>query len=159
MKKLVISLLRRSDRKAEWQKNDLLDFEYVQAIDGESQIFRKIKGRKHWRDAFRNRKLLQNEVACFLSHIKAWERCIELNKPVIVMEDDAIVNELWDESNYEQYIKHFDFIYLQRNENEPEAVVSINDDLEKPYYPYNMTAYALTPFMAGCLLSKVNYHK
>ena len=158
MKKLVISLLRRSDRKAEWQKNDLLDFEYVQAIDGESQIFRKIKGRKHWRDAFRNRKLLQNEVACFLSHIKAWERCIELNKPVIVMEDDAIVNELWDESKYEQYIKHFDFIYLQRNENEPEAVVSINDDLEKPYYPYNMTAYALTPFMAGCLLSKVNYH-
>ena len=34
MKKLVISLLRRADRKAEFQRNNLQNFEYIQAIDG-----------------------------------------------------------------------------------------------------------------------------
>ena len=29
MKKLVISLLRRADRKAEFQKNNLQNFEYI----------------------------------------------------------------------------------------------------------------------------------
>ena len=92
MKKLVISLLRRPDRKVSWQSNKLNDFEYIEAIDGSNTIFRDIKARKDWTDPFKKRPLLQNEVACFLSHIKAWKRCIELNKTVIVMEDDAVIN-------------------------------------------------------------------
>ena len=157
MKKLVISLTRRPDRKAEWQKNNLLDWEYIEAVDGDAELFKNIRARKDWLDPFKNRPLLQNEVACFLSHIKAWKRCRELNKPVIVMEDDAIVGHNWKEEAYEEYIKEYDFIYLQRNENEPDKVTKINNILEYPYYPYNMTAYALTPFMAGCLLDKVDY--
>ena len=86
MRKLVISLLKRADRKKEFQRNNLLDFEYITAIDGESNIFRDIQARKNWTDPFRNRPLQQNEVACFLSHIKAWQRCIDLNQSVIVME-------------------------------------------------------------------------
>ena len=75
MKKLVISLLRRADRKAEFQRNNLQNFEYIQAIDGEANIFRHIGARENWLDPFRNRPLQQSEVACFLSHIKAWQRC------------------------------------------------------------------------------------
>ena len=136
MKKLVISLLRRPDRKSAWQKNDLQDWEYIQAIDGDASLFRNIKGRTDWLDPFKKRPLLQNEVACFLSHIKAWERCKELDRPVIVMEDDAIINDDWNEEAYEDYIKTYDFIYLQRNENEPDKVKKINDTLEFPAYPH-----------------------
>lgn len=158
MKKLVISLLRRADRKAEFQRNNLQNFEYIQAIDGEANIFRHIHARPNWLDPFKKRPMQQNEVACFLSHIKAWERCVELNEPVIVMEDDAIINDHWDELKYRELIKEYPFIYLQRNENEPDQVTPINDFIEYPSYPYNMTAYCLHPFGAKKLLHTVNYN-
>ena len=157
MKKLVISLLKRADRKSAFQRNNLLDFEYIKAIDGETNIFRDIRSRDNWIDPFKNRPLQQNEVACFLSHIKAWKRCIELNQPVIVMEDDALINEQWNEDLYTQLISKHDFVYLQRNENEPHRVVSIDEHIEKPAYPYNMTAYCIKPITAMNLIHKVNY--
>lgn len=157
MKKLVISLLRRPDRKVSWQSNKLNDFEYIEAIDGSNTIFRDIKARKDWTDPFKKRPLLQNEVACFLSHIKAWKRCIELNKTVIVMEDDAVINSEWNEKEFEAYSEIYDFIYLQRNENEPDGVDRIDDYVEYPCYPYNMTAYVITPEMAKDLVDAVDY--
>ena len=92
MKKVVISLLRRPDRKISFQTNRLTNFEYLEAVDGQQHIFRNVKARSNWTDPFKGRPLQQNEVACFLSHIKAWERCIELNTSIIVMEDDVIIN-------------------------------------------------------------------
>lgn len=155
MKKVVISLLRRPDRKVSFQKNKLSDFEYLQAVDGEQQTYRFVKSREGWLDPFRNRPLLQNEVATFLSHIGAWNRCVYLNKPIIVMEDDAIINDNWDEEYFESL--DYDFVYLQRNENEPSKTKSIDAKLEVPYYPYNMTAYKITPDGARKLLNAVNY--
>ena len=157
MRKLVISLLRRPDRKSEWQKNNLQDWEYIQAIDGDASLFRDIKGRTDWLDPFKKRPLLQNEVACFLSHIKAWKRCVELDQTVIVMEDDAIINDKWNEDYYADVMKQHGFLYLQRNENEPRFADAIDDKLEVPFYPYNMTAYCITPLMAIFLLDRVNY--
>ena len=156
MKKVVISLLRRPDRKVAFQKNKLSDFEYLQAIDGEQQTYRFVRSRDGWLDPFRKRPLLQNEVATFLSHIGAWNRCVYLNKPIIVMEDDAIINENWDEEYFESL--DYDFVYLQRNENEPTKAISIDEKLEVPFYPYNMTAYKITPDGARKLLNAVNYH-
>ena len=91
MKKLVISLLRRPDRKVEFQKNGLSNFEYIEAVDGDQELFRDIKARPYWIDPFQHRKLQHNEVACMQSHMKAWQRCVDLNEPVIVLEDDAVV--------------------------------------------------------------------
>ena len=157
MKKLVISLLRRPDRKAEFQKNRLSDFHFIEAVDGSQEVFRHIKARKGWVDPFRNRSLLQNEVACFLSHIKAWQKCIDLNEPCIIFEDDAIINEHYNESSVEAAIKEYDFIYLQRNENEPESTLELSSTIEIPSYPYNMTAYAIKPESAQKLLKRVDY--
>ena len=157
MKKLVISLLRRPDRKVSYQKNELSDFQYIEAVDGKQELFRNINAREDWLDPFKKRPLQQNEVACFLSHIKAWKKCIELNKNVIVMEDDAIINDKWDEDYFNSVLDQHDFLYLQRNENEPKFADSIDDKLEIPFYPYNMTAYAITPDFCKYLLTQVNY--
>ena len=154
MKKLVISLLRRPDRKVSFQTNNLTNFQYIEAIDGSAKTFRHIEARKYWIDPFKKRPLQQNEVGCFLSHIKAWNKCIEIGEPVIVMEDDVIINNHYDEDYYESL--DYDFVYLQRNENEPELVVSIDDRLEKPAYPYNMTAYKITPNGARKLIEALD---
>tara|TARA_Y100000114_G_scaffold156999_1_gene186505 strand:- start:6989 stop:8824 length:1836 start_codon:yes stop_codon:yes gene_type:complete len=155
MKKVVISLLRRPDRKVSFQTNGLSDFEYLEAIDGKQKNFRFIESRKYWHDPYKNRPLQQNEVACFLSHIGAWNRCIYLNEPIIVMEDDALINNHWDEDYFESL--DYDFVYLQRNENEPDLTTVIDDKLEVPYYPYNMTAYKITPNAAQKLVDAVDY--
>lgn len=159
MKKLVISLLRRNDRKKSWQYNNLLDFEYIRAVDGDNSHFRFLKGKDNWTDPFQNRPLQQNEVACFMSHIMAWNKCIELHKTCIIMEDDAVINDTWDEDYYAEVMKEHDFLYLQRNENEPDKVISVDEKLEIPNYPYNMTAYCITPDMARILVQSVNYQE
>ena len=82
MKKVVISLLRRPDRKVSFQGNGLTNYEYLEAIDGTQKNFRFVEARKDWVDPFKNRPLQQNEVACFLSHIGAWNRCVYLNEKI-----------------------------------------------------------------------------
>ena len=61
MKKLVISLLRRPDRKVSYQKNELSDFQYIEAVDGKQELFRNINAREDWLDPFKKRPLQQNE--------------------------------------------------------------------------------------------------
>lgn len=157
MKKIVISLLRRTDRKREFTKNPIQDYEFLEAHDGSQEIYRQCRARQNWIDPFRNRPLQQNEVACFLSHMKAWQRVIDLGEPCIVMEDDAIVKaDQWNEGLYKRLSKTLDFVYLQHNENEPERSESVSEVLCKPYYPYNMTAYVLTPLGAQFLLDLVD---
>ena len=158
MKKLVISLLRRPDRKVEFQKNGLSNFEYIEAVDGDQELFRDIKARPYWIDPFQHRKLQHNEVACMQSHMKAWQRCVDLNEPVIVLEDDAVVKYNWNEELFKSFLHEWDFIYLQRNENEPELTESVSELLEIPYYPYNMTAYVLHPHAAKLLLKYADPH-
>ena len=83
-----------------------------------------------------------------------WEKCVELNEPIYVIEDDAIINtDLWDEEFYDHTIKYWDMLYLQRNENKPEFAIKIGDRLERPWYPYNTTAYVICPKGAKKLLN------
>ena len=154
MKKLVISLQRRTDRKKEFYKNNLDNYEFIKAIDYKRlDDFIVDEG---FRDPFRNRPVLKSEVACFLSHKKTWERCLELDEPVIILEDDAVINQTWDEDYYKDLIDKYDFIYLQKNENEPDKVISIDDKLEIPSYPYNLTGYIIKPSTAKILLDNVD---
>ena len=154
MKKLVISLQRRTDRKKEFYKNNLINYEFIEAID-----YKRLNNfivDENFRDPFKNRPVLKSEVACFLSHKKAWEKCLELNEPVIILEDDAVINKHWDEEYYTSLINKYNFIYLQKNENKPTEVISIDDKLEIPSYPYNLTGYIIKPSTAKVLLNNIN---
>lgn len=35
------------------------------------------------------------QQGCFFSHLLLWERCINLNEPIIVLEHDAVIQDLW----------------------------------------------------------------
>lgn len=159
MKKLVINLDRRQDRKVHFlEKNSLSDVSWIRAIDGNTLSIDILNADgvdtdRHWRDQFHNRKMTSGEIACLLSHREAWLNCLRLNEPVIIFEDDAIVSPDFDEQYYESLADTYDFIYLSRSENEPDSVKPINDMLEVPAYPYNLTSYVLTPAGAKILLS------
>ena len=158
MKKLVINLTSREDRLFNFRnknfKSIARDFEVHEAIDGREVTYPQLLSlnmntQRDWIDPFARRKLSKGEVGCFLSHTEAWKTVIQSGEPHIIFEDDAQINhDLWDEAYYESVFKkhpNLDFLYLQHNENTPAKAVSIDDKLVQPYYPYNMTAYIITP--------------
>jgi len=160
MKKYIISLKRRQDRKDLFlQTNPFLEGTFVDAVDG-SQITHSsllqsgFDTAKEWRSPFSNRKMTKGEVGCFLSHVSLWKHCININEPIIIFEDDAIIHqEKWDEKYFDSLMQKYDFLYLARNENQPDDVVSIDDKLEVPAHAYNLHAYAISPRAAQILLS------
>jgi len=86
----VISLEKSGDRKQIFDNYNLkyIKYNYHKAVDGSSlqNINKTIlkKGATNYSN---------NAIGCAMSHLQLWEKCIELNKPIIIMEDDAIVNK------------------------------------------------------------------
>lgn len=159
MKKFVITLKEREDRREHFSNKNtqLKDYTFIIATDKKDINLHSLtnsgyKTRSNWRDPFTNRKITTGEIACFISHYKLWLECVKINEPIIIFEDDAILLSNWDESKI-ALTNDIDIMYLSRNENEPEKVESIDDMWEKPFYPYNMTSYVITPKGAKKLTS------
>lgn len=113
MKILMINLERSKDRleQQEEQFNKLgLLFERLPAIsisDFSESEYQDL--------AFSGqRPMKQSELACFLSHKKAWEYVIEIDQPCVILEDDAVLvrdfYRILDEVNT---LKNIDFINLE----------------------------------------------
>jgi GR25 family glycosyltransferase involved in LPS biosynthesis len=52
-----------------------------------------------------------NSVGCSLSHYSLWQKCIESEKPLLVIEDDVIFNKNGQEKNYNSILDN----YLEEN--------------------------------------------
>lgn len=118
MKIFVISLERSTERRTQmitkFAKADV-EFEFFNAVDASvegftlsdrvaPQITKKRKGYE----------LLNSEVACYASHFLLWERCVEMNQPIVIIEDHA---ELTDDFKATlmiafQHINEFGYIKL-----------------------------------------------
>ena len=101
MEVYVISLKRSQDRKDKFDANNMKyinKYTYHDAIDGKTININNLdksiftKGSVNYSNG---------AIGCALSHLQLWEKCIELNKPIIVMEDDVIVSKL-----FEKYISN-----------------------------------------------------
>jgi len=160
MKKLVINIPRRKDRREHFLKHNskiIKDFSWTDGVDGkeithESLLAMGADTNKFWRDEFLNRSLTHGDVGCLLAHRNAWVKVANQDEPMMIIEDDAIVLDIYDEEYYESLAEKYNIIYLQRNENHPHEVVPIDDMIEVPAYPYNLTAYILTPEAARILV-------
>ena len=98
MKVFVVSLKRSVERRERIQKHlDTLDisFEFFDAIDGSIEGFqysdhaRPVTTKKR-----KGYSLKTSEIACFASHYTMWKKCVSLNEPIVIMEDnvDPIAN-------------------------------------------------------------------
>lgn len=162
MKKLVINIPRRADRKKNFiEKNAgiITDYEWLEGVDGKLLTHEKLlemgfDTNRNWRERidFNNKKMTRGEVGCLLSHWKAWEIVAKQTEPMMILEDDAYALENYDEEYYTSLTEEYNIIYLQTNENEPEKVVNVDDKIHIPSYPYNLTGYILTPESAKTLI-------
>lgn len=158
MKVFVISLEKRKDRRELFSKtNDsYLSYTFYDGFDGYNLndkwlLENNFHIDKNWRDPFTKTPVLKGEVGCFLSHWTLWEKCIEINQPIIILEDDAIIKNHIPYHQLKNLVNEYDLIYFDYREQK--VATKINDYLEKPNYPYCTHAYLITPKGAEVLLS------
>jgi len=97
---LVISLERSIDRRKkvenEMQKISI-PWEFLSAVDGSKLITPPIEYRAKKVKRLLGHELTPNEIGCYLSHKKAWMRCIEKNITTLVLEDDFVMAPNFEE--------------------------------------------------------------
>lgn len=111
---------------------------------------------KNWSDPYAKRSLTLGEVACTLSHVKAWQYILQTDKPAIILEDDAItvdqiINDLPKLLDDLDHVD-FDLCYLaQRNRPGPQPLMGRHIHAVN-YHPLWTLAYILMPSGAEKLL-------
>lgn len=102
-----------------------------------------------------NTGLTPTQVACFFSHYSLWCHCIEIDKPIIILEHDAIMVQ-----NFEFYNAYGIIIYLGSLEQMQGAPVYNIPPHATDYEGHMRTicrahAYAIDPISAKNLVSHV----
>ena len=89
---LIISLPNAKERR-DFQQNQLsklgLEFAFLDATS--IHDLNEATYKQHYQDW--QRPLKTTEVACYYSHRRAWNRVIQFNKPVLILEDDALLSK------------------------------------------------------------------
>ncbi len=102
----------------------------------------------------RRSNLLMTQIACFLSHYSLWCLCLSIDKPIVILEHDAIM--------LKPYLKHLyynNIVYLGRFEQvkEGKPVYSIpphaSDQKGLDRFICRAHAYAIDPMIAKNLVS------
>lgn len=99
--------------------------------------------------------MTKGEVACALSHISLWSHCATIDKPIVILEHDAVMIK-----KYENHTAYNSIVYLGGNEwakkNWPMLYVPPHAT-EGPNYHFicRAHAYSIDPAMAKNLLSHV----
>lgn len=113
------------------------------------------------------RKLRRTEVACFLSHYRAWQHIANSEQPFLILEDDALLSQKLPstllEINNNQSIKydHITFETRARKKLIKKQGVAINNDVALHELFLDKTgaaAYLLTPKGAKILIEQVRQH-
>ena len=171
MKTYVINLSDRKDRMDlfESQKTvgtpnygyigkslNSLEYERFDAVNGSKLTYEQLKKLgydtdSNWIDPIHSTHLTSGEVGCFLSHYNLWKKCIELNVPLCILEDDAVVpDNLHDD--LDELLETYNFIYLGWKEI-AESVPTSDSRFVVPVYPYWTLAYVITPEAAKLLVN------
>ncbi|WP_406609893.1 glycosyltransferase family 25 protein [Agarivorans sp. JK6] len=163
MKIFVISLSRSTGRRdlitREMAKTEL-DFEFFDAVDGvkgEHSLFQKYdEARAKWQGGA---GLNAGELGCFASHYLMWQKCIELDEPIFVFEDDVLIPDNFYEvfTLLDEVLPRYEYIKLGRGrlrslwpvgefvEEEPLGPLQIVKYMRQTDCAH---AYALTPSAA-----------
>ncbi|MEZ9549087.1 MULTISPECIES: glycosyltransferase family 25 protein [Vibrio] len=95
-KVFVINLESSTERKdnISRQLDELsLPFEFFSAIDGRISPPHPLLKRynDNLSQTYRAKTLSAGQLGCYASHYLLWQKCVELNQPIIVIEDDALI--------------------------------------------------------------------
>ena len=156
MKTFVINLNHRKDRLdrflKDWSNFDL-DLNIFKAIQPDEVNNYHVSPYNDWEDPLLNRKLLNGEIACFLSHYKLWEHCIDINENILIMEDDVYPVEPFHVEDFSRLPKGRELLYLSFLEMNLAYQRKLDNKFVIPAYPYWACAYVLTPHAAKKLVN------
>ena len=149
------------------------NFEFFPAVTPADEPEKLFRGTSRWICRLETgRPVLEpRELACYASHLGVWNRCIELNEPVILLEDDVqpaacfaqhipAIDNVIDKYGFIRLEAREDIwnYYRNREQQKPAPVDAETIDgltIEHPTFMHLRTsAYALTPAAA----SRLVYH-
>jgi glycosyl transferase family 25 len=135
------------------------DFEFFDAVDGRKEkhpLFSKYNVKKRLR--YKGYELTAGELGCFASHYLLWEKCVELNDTIIVIEDDVQLETCFKESIKDaQQLAQYEYLRLFVN-NRYRPFIKIAeykeyDVVEYQRGPSGARAYLITPMAAQKLIN------
>ena len=164
----IINLEKSKDRREfiSNQFNNLskkIDYKFFKAVYGKEEfnhpLFSKYNEKKRF--ARKGHYMSLSQLGCFASHYLLWQKCIEVNQGIIVLEDDAIIH-----SNFLEALEfissdknHFEFLWLSppapAKRNQKGKMIYSLDKIEITRYKEgwgNATGYFITPKSAKKLL-------
>jgi len=163
MKVFVISLKRSKERRIriEKQLNNMgIKFDFFDAVDGSEESFKYHDKSSPQKTKLRyGYALTSSEIACYASHRLTWEKCIQLNEPIIILEDNCniddsfklIFNDFHEHITKYQFIKLF--IYFDRKIRK--VIDKVDDEINLVQYHKRgagAQGYILTPSIAKKLI-------
>ena len=158
MKIFVISLKRSTDRRAritKTLKNANIEFEFFDAIDASTPNFKYSERRAPKQTKLRfGYPLIESELACFASHFSLWEKCVALNEPILVFEDNCDLSPLFSENQalLEQLVDKYHFIKLismfKRKYSPIEKINSTSEIIRYHKRTCGTQSYLISPYAA-----------
>jgi len=163
MKIFVISLAKSIDRRQhiasqfESMNIPFTFFDAVNGHEGTDPVLKHHDAKK--RSWLHGKPESKGALGCFGSHYLLWEKCRELNTPVLILEDDISLEpsfkNLWDSGSLEQLLKRFGYLRLY-SQNSPLLEIEHHSDIAviKYFKNENGTAgYGLSPEKAKALIN------
>jgi GR25 family glycosyltransferase involved in LPS biosynthesis len=143
-------------------KDQDISLERFDAFNGQLITYDKLRRMgydtlSNWREPSINRKQTHGEIGCSLSHLHCWLKCIELNEPILIFEDDVEFYSTFNLERVKQVLSEHEFVYLSRKKLTIDQEEQIADDLVVPSYSYWNCAYGITPAAAKKLCNKLYY--
>lgn len=157
-KELMLSQIKSNDLI---QKSDDLEFIFFEAIDAKQNQHIKFKNEKQsfLTKIIRGKKLVDGEIACWASHFLLWQKCVELNEPVVILEDDVEFLPEFTNGLKEIRESNFEYVRLICTYNKPFK------EIKKNFYTSHLgvcgtQGYYLTPAAAQKFLTSAKkWHK
>lgn len=155
----VINVERNQDkfekvkRRLRAALKDSIAIERIDAVDRDTLTEewlndKGIKPSPTWREPWSNRTFTKGDIACALSHAKAWEKIIlDKVEVALLLEDDAVLQDNFVEGCQkisEEKGKDFDYVYLARSKLSKDEEERVSDTLVRPKYSYWCLASLIT---------------
>ncbi len=141
-----------------------IPFERFDAVDGRVNphpLFSRYDDKL--REKYRRKALSGGELGCFASHFLLWEKCVELNKTIVVLEDDLIINSTLIEALKiaEAQLAQLKYLRLAGTYPKPKTFKKIKalgqfDLIDHIRGPAGTLGYVLSPEAATALIKHAN---
>ncbi|MCW8955884.1 MAG: glycosyltransferase family 25 protein [Gammaproteobacteria bacterium] len=161
MRLYVISLKESQDRRAKVDtqlKRANIEYEFFDGI----RVHNGIEG---YFESYNEQQYLINcgrlatagEIGCYASHLELWRKCVELNQPIMIMEDDFCIEDEFSSamSHVEKLINDYGYIRLQTEFRGKKIKAKETAGFTLYYYtkmPHSLMCYAINPKVAQTLI-------